>query len=149
MERLTNTIRLTAVCKEVAERDEIHDVLKELIGDLKDVDLSLVKDDVRVNKTYDPLHTISARLYSQPEQRAFIDFLKSSMSDDQKQELLEEASSHLDEHLNFFFRLDKQEFLRSKAVFVHKGDVIQLRLNMCAHPKRQETVLEKLHVLLG
>ena len=148
--RLTNTIKLYALCKDVQQREDIHQALKTALGrDLKQVDYTTVKDDARIQHTYDPLYAITARLYTQPEQRAFIKYLRETMPQQQKERLQETAQKHVDEHLNFFFRLDKEAFLNGECKHVLRGDVIQARINLCAHPKTPATVLKQARALLA
>ena len=148
--RLTNTIKLYALCKDVPQREDIHEALKKALGrDLKQVDYTTVKDDTRIQHTYDPLYAITARLYTQPEQRAFIKYLRETMPQQQKERLQETAKKHVDERLNFFFRLDKEAFINGACMHVLRGDVIQVRINLCAHPKTPATVLKQVRALLA
>lgn len=149
MPRLTNTIQLYALCKSEDERALIHEELKNILKQPRDVQLEVVADDTRVHKKYDPIYSLTARLYTQPEQRAFIKYLQTNLSEEHKKRLRSEASKHVDERENFFFRLDKQAFINGECLHVLRGDVIQVRVNLCAHPKTRENVLECISELLA
>ncbi len=150
MTRLTNTIRLHALSKTPEEREQIHELLKQIIGErLQKVDYETLGDDTRVNKTYEPLYAINVRLYSQPEQRAFIQYLREHLPEEDKEQLTSDVNKHLDEHLDLYFRIDKQGFLQEKPRYVLKGDVIQVRVNLCAHPKNPQTTLKQAKKLLA
>lgn len=150
MERITNTIQLSAICKTPQEREEIHQQVRAVVGKkLKRVEKPDVPDDSRVEETYAPLYLITIKLYTQPEQRAFIEHLRSNMSPTQKHGLLVDAKRHIDHRLNFFFRLNKKQFLQGSCVQQLKGDVIQVRVNLSAHPKNEGNVLSKVAQMLG
>ena len=147
--RVTNTIRIHAICKDPQEREAIHQQLEQVLGKELSVSYEDIQDDERVKKTYDPLYALTARLYNQPEQKAFIKYLRKHLPAADKQALKQEAANHLDERLNFFFRLDKQAFLNNKCRHVLRGDVLQVRVNLCAHPKKSSRVLLKISELLA
>lgn len=149
MPRLTNTIQLHALCKSEEERSLINEQLKQLLKQPRDVELEVVADDKRVHESYDPIYSLTARLYTQPEQKAFIKYLRETLPEEHKKRLRTEAAKHLDERENFFFRLDKQAFINGECLHVLRGDVIQVRVNLCAHPKTRENVLECIFELLA
>lgn len=150
MQRITNTIQLSAICKDPEEREAIQKQVREIVGEkLKNVEKPDVADDSRVAEEYDPLYLITIKLYTQPEQKAFIRHLRSTMGPKQKHGLLVDAKRHIDHRLNFFFRLDKKQFLQGKCNQQLKGDVIQVRVNLSAHPKNEGNVLSKVAEMLG
>lgn len=139
--RLTNTITLRSHTKVLAEHEEIKQVIKDRYGSRVDFEEeTLTKED------FDDIHILTAKLYHQPPQKAFIEDLHNNTAN--LAELRSEAHRHIDARFSFFFRIDKESFLTDNWAFVHKGDVIQVRINVCAHPKTYENALECVQEML-
>jgi hypothetical protein len=143
--RLTNTITLRVHNKELSEHAQFKERLRTQYGERVDFEENTLKPDVVPQTSFDKLYVLTAKLYYQPEQKAFIHDLRLFLEN--KQELLGEAQRHLDERHTFFFRIEKTSFYTNTWKFVPKGDVIQVRINMCAHPKTRENAMACVHAL--
>lgn len=140
--RLTNTITLRAHHKSLDEHTQFKKHVRKQYGARVDF-----QEDTLRKEGFDDIHVITAKLYHQPPQKAFIHNLQLFLEN--KKELLVEAKKHLDARYTFFFRIQKESFYTNNWEFVHRGDVIQVRMNVCAHPKTQENALECVYHLLA
>ncbi|MBW2997870.1 hypothetical protein KY349_06025 [Candidatus Woesearchaeota archaeon] len=68
-------------------------------------------------------------------------FLKQGLSDDQRQLLLNQADSRLDNELNFFIRLDKPKLLNNEFWITDEGNCFHIRISVAAYPKKREAAL--------
>lgn len=140
--RLTNTITLRSHTKSFAEHETIKQIIIERYG--KRVSF---EEKTLAKEGFDDIHILIAKLYHQPPQKAFIKDLHENTSN--LDELRKEAHRHIDTHCSFYFRINKNSFLTDNWEFVHKGDVIQVRINVCAHPKDYENALACVQQLLA
>jgi hypothetical protein len=77
-------------------------------------------------------------------------FLKSlPLTKEQKEVLLSQAESRLDERLNFFIRIDKQPWIDQKKLYLtDSGDCYHIRIALAAFPSKKEIALNLLKELL-
>ncbi len=76
----------------------------------------------------------------------FLENLKEKLSQEQKDMLIRQINSRLDEKLNFFIRLDKNKLLNENEFSVtDKGNCYHIKISIAAFPAKREkaiTVLE-------
>lgn len=72
----------------------------------------------------------------------FLTFLKNHLSDDQRQLLLNQAGSRLDNELNFFIRMDKPKLLSKEFWITDEGNCFHIRISVAAYPKKRDAALE-------
>jgi RNA binding exosome subunit len=73
----------------------------------------------------------------------FVNNLASHLNDEQKALLLRQ-DNRLDEHCNFFLRLDKPKLLEGVYWITDHGNCYHIRLCLAAYPKKKETCKELL-----
>jgi len=81
-------------------------------------------------------------LFKESHTTAFIRNLGSKLNQDQKDLLLRQAESRLDENLDYFIRLGKQELLHGDYYITGSGDCFHTRIGIAAFPKKRETALQ-------
>ncbi len=125
--RYTNTIRLRTHAKSAEENDSLLTSLKTLFA-VSSLDYS---QEVLSHESFDTIHVLIIRLYTQPLQKAFLSFLREGLSSQEKESL---SVKPLDARFCLQFLLDKSSLLAGKAV-LGSSSVVSVRLNLCAHPK--------------
>ena len=74
--------------------------------------------------------------------REFIDFLKRGIGHEQNNTIRIQAESRLDENLDFFIRLDKEEWAENeKMALTDSGKCFHIRISIAAFPKKRESAL--------
>jgi RNA binding exosome subunit len=68
---------------------------------------------------------------------AFLKELNSKLSQEQK-DLLIRQDNRLDEHLNFFIRLDKPKLLTGEYWITDSGDCFHIKMNVASFPRNRE-----------
>ena len=132
--RIANTLKITAHTKNAEQQQALALALKDYAQ--TPAELSTL-----THEEFPTLYTVKLWLKKQQEIRSMLKFL-SHLSTEDKNTLLMQAPQRVDERGNFFFRIDKQAFLEGKAVYQEKGDVLQIKINISAHPKTPERVQE-------
>ncbi len=73
----------------------------------------------------------------------FLDFILSNLDKKQKELILKQIDSRLDESLDFFIRFDKEEWINSnKLKLTDSGKCFHLKINVAAFPRKREVALK-------
>ena len=79
----------------------------------------------------------------------FLDFISDNLNEEQKQTILRQAESRLDENLDFFIRFDKEEWIQNnKLELTDSGKCFHLRMSVAAFPRKREVALNIVKELL-
>lgn len=80
------------------------------------------------------IKTVSSRLDKERHTRAFVEYVQSSLSGAQKQQVLQQ-DNRLDAELFFYLRFDKEYLPR--LVLTDSGDCVHVKLSIAAFPKKE------------
>ena len=73
----------------------------------------------------------------------FLDFILDNLDEEQKQTILNQLESRLDENLDFFIRFNKEEWINSnKLELTDSGKCFHLRISIAAFPRKREVALK-------
>ena len=73
----------------------------------------------------------------------FLKNLKEKLAGEQKELILRQAESRLDEDLNFFLRFDKEKLINEDKLWItDSGNCFHIKISIAAFPKRRENGLE-------
>jgi len=148
--KLTHTVRLSVFAYEGEDSVKIESVLRSLFP------LSLEQEKVELKQTnatgFAERRIIIFEIFLQKEKHtnAFLNNLKQKLSDDQRQLLIRQSVSRLDDELNFFIRLDKDKLLNESRVWVtDSGNCFHIRMSVAAYPSNREAALKVICGWLG
>lgn len=79
---------------------------------------------------------------------AFMNKLLNDLTKKQKEQLLKQAESRLDEHMHFFIRLDKDELLQGNHEITDSGECFHIKLHIAAFPSRRLEAMKVIEKLL-
>lgn len=75
--------------------------------------------------------------------KSFIENLAKNIDESQKNFILMQKESRLDNDLDFFLRFDKDEYLRNnKLVLTDSGNCFHIKISVAAFPKKREIALK-------
>src|SRR3989344_9528664 len=78
----------------------------------------------------------------------FLDFILTILEKKQKELILTQIESRLDENLDFFMRFDKDEWINSnKLKLTDSGKCFHLKINVAAFPRKREIGLKIINEL--
>ncbi len=147
--KLVNSIKMSVFTKEEENEREIEEKLKQLIP------LELEKEKIAVTKqtatgfNEKRIRIIEAMLTKDRHINAFLEKLKENLSEKQKELLIRQKESRLDDELNFFIRLDKEKLLNNEHWVTDSGNCYHIRINIAAFPKRREDALKMIEKIFG
>ncbi len=140
--RLINSIHLNVFIKEEEDSAKIAEVMRALIH------LNLEKEKLSTKKqsatgfNEKKIVILAITLEKERHLKAFMDHLFLNLGDRQKELLVRQADSRLDEELNFFLRLDKDRLLSGEYWITDSGNCFHLKINIAAFPRKRELALD-------
>jgi|SRR3989338_2551083 len=80
----------------------------------------------------------------------FLDFVTGSLDENQKQTIIGQSESRLDENLDFFVRFDKDQWVKNgKLELTDAGNCFHLKIGIAAFPKKREIALNAIRELFA
>jgi len=137
--KLFHSISVSVFIKE----EEDYEIIKgKFLGlfsfDLKDSKVALSEKNVSILNDRSMV-ILEVRLARNGQINDLIEFVKSKLSDKDKQMLVQQLDSRVDEELNFFFRLSKPKLTESgKYVVVDDGDCYHFKCHIATYPQNRE-----------
>lgn len=95
------------------------------------------------------IHILRIRLRKQRNINVFLKWFVSSLASSQKQLLVDEVESRIDERLDFFVRLDKQGWMSQQKVWLtESGQCFHIRISLAVFPRKRELAVKLIQELL-
>lgn len=141
--KVLNNAKISVFVKENENEELAGEALKNFVP------LDLEKEKIAINKKtatgFEDKKIAILEIFLQKERHtnAFLKRLSEILDDEQKEILLRQAESRLDENLNFFIRFDKKE-LAEKGEFslTDSGNCFHIKMSIACFPKKREKALE-------
>jgi len=77
-------------------------------------------------------------LEKQKEVKLFLGFLNEKLSKEQKNMLVMQVDSRLDDEMHFFIRLDKDKLMNDKFFITDSGNCFHVKMSIAAYPAKKE-----------
>ena len=82
--------------------------------------------------------------------KQFLENLTKNLDQEQKNLILSQLESRLDDDLDFFLRFDKDEYLKNnKLILTDSGKCFHIEISVAAFPKKREIGLEIVRKIFG
>lgn len=85
-----------------------------------------------------PILIFEVELVKEREVNGFLNFLVEKLSKDQKELLVKQMRTRLDNELNFFLRLDKEKLMNGEYWITDSGNCYHIKILLAAYPKKKE-----------
>jgi len=142
--RLANNILLTVFCKEDEDSQQILNVMKGLFPFDLDSENIEVKRETAFGFNEKKITIFKIFLEKEKHINEFINHLNQALSEEQKQLLLRQLSSRLDDELYFYIRFDKEKLVMEKRLWItDSGNCFHMRMSITTFPKKRE-IAEKI-----
>lgn len=135
--KLLNNVKLTVFIKEGEDKEDIIKKLRSFFP------FDLEEEKIKINENLclgfeeKKICIVEVLLEKDRHINTFLKKLDELLTDSQKQTLLEQAESRLDEELNFFIRFDKDHLYR----ITEKGNCFHIKMNIACFPRNREKAL--------
>ncbi len=140
---------LTVFAKQDEESSKIRQALASLVP--FNLEKEKIKTQQQTAKGFEEkkIQIFTIELAQTRHANEFVKSLLKALKQEQKELLLRQAESRLDDDLNFFIRLDKQKYIEKKEFYItDSGDCFHIRLSIAAFPSNREKALETIEKLL-
>lgn len=114
---------------------------------LEEERLALVTEHVKGFET--TIDVLRLSLKKESHTSAFLAQFISLLSEEQRQTLLKQKESRLDEDFMFYVRLDKKSWLEGRVVLTDSGECFHFTFEVAAYPKRKEAVIASLEKIFN
>lgn len=147
--KLVHGIKVTVFSKPEDEQDDVIDALLTIFP------FKLADEKLKLNITNATsfedrrIKIIEVILERQKHIKPFLDNIFGKLDEEQKDLLLKQASSRLDEENNFFIRLDKDKLQNNEYWITDSGNCYHIKLTIAAFPKTRENALKVVELLFA
>ena len=145
--KLVHQACINVFIKEGENAEKIEETLTKLVP------LNLEKEKITINKQSaagledKKIMIEEIILTKQKHTTEFLKNLLNNLTSEQKELLLSQAESRLDEHLHFFIRLDKDKLLNNEFEITDSGNCFHIKLSIAAFPAKREVGLEIINTI--
>ena len=140
--KLAHHIRISVFSKEDEDAEAIKTALISLINlDLEKEKLSLQERNAK-GFEQKKIKVFEITLAKERHTAAFIGYLTSHLSAEQKELLQRQTESRIDHDLNFYLRLDKAKLLQGQYWITDEGDCFHIKVSLAVFPKKPEKAVE-------
>ncbi len=147
--KLAHYVEMRVFSKEGEDEGQIINKIKELFPfDFKEEKIKL---DVRTAYGFEnkKIHILTVSVNKEKQTRAVLENLMSNLSQEQKDLILRQLESRLDEKLHFYLRLDKEKLLNNEYWIIDEGNCFHLTIAIAAYPHKREKAAEIINKILG
>jgi len=146
--KLANSISIRVFSREGEDDAAIVETLKRLAP--FDYEAEKIKfttqNTTGFNET--PMKIYTLLLEKERHTRKFIDLLLERISPEQKQLLLRQKESRLDEQLNFYIRLDKEKLLDGICQITDGGNCYHITISLAVFPAKRKVALKLIEQII-
>ena len=141
--KLAHLIKLIVFSKqEDNENDVLNSFLSLMPFNIEEEKLEL-KTSTAEGFEHAKIKIFELTLIKEKHTTKFIENLITKLTDEQKQLILKQAESRLDEDLKFFLRFDKEKLLKENKLWLtDKGNCFHVKISIAAFPSSKEKALE-------
>ncbi len=140
--KLLNNIKISVFVKEGEDEEKIAEKLRSFIPlDLEEEKVSLERK--RATGFNDKkIVVLEIILQKEKHANAFLKHLEKILGSEQKELLMKQAESRLDEDFNFFIRFDKQKLLGNNEYHItDSGKCFHIKMNIACFPRKREKAM--------
>lgn len=140
--KLAHNIKLSVFVREEEDSEKIKQALLSLVP----FELEQEKLELRQTNTQGFKETriiiLEINLLKESHTTKFFKSMKENLTQEQRNHIISQAESRLDQELNFFIRLDKQSLLNNKFSITDSGDCFHIKMSIAAYPRKRDAALK-------
>ena len=136
--KLAHNVKITVFCNPEEDKDVIKAGLFSLVP------FNLEEEKIELNETN--AKSFNERIIKifeigfgkEKHTTLFLKYLNDRLNEQQKELLIRQIKSRLDDHLHFFIRLDKENLLNKKYVITDSGNCFHIKISIAAFPAKKD-----------
>jgi len=140
--KLLNNVLLSVFVKESEDENKIKEKLKSFIHVNFEKEKLVIKRQTAEGFEDKKIIILEIELEKEKHTNIFLKTLNSRLDKEQKELLIRQAESRLDEEFNFFIRFDKEKLLNEGKYWVtDSGSCFHVKMNIACFPRKKEVAL--------
>ena len=141
--KLLNTVLLSVFVKDGEDEAKIIEKLKSFVPLDFEAEKLAVRRTVADGFNETRIIILEIELEKEKHTNAFLKRLSEMLGSQQRELVLRQAESRLDEEFNFFLRFDKDKLLNeNKYWLTDSGSCFHVRMNVVCYPRKREEALK-------
>lgn len=147
--KLAHKIKISVFCSPEKDEEKIRNSLISLIPfnlENEKVDLKETKAKGFNEKL---IKILEIELEKEKHTAFFLKNLSEMLNEKQKELLIRQIKSRLDDNLHFFIRLDKEKFLKNELFITDSGNCFHIKISIAAFPAKKEKGIEIVKEIFG
>lgn len=146
--RLVHRVTLTAFAKPEEDIETVREGIKALVT--FNIEEAKIKIQARNAEGFDQrtIKIFTIILTKESHTNDFLEFLLEKLTEEQKRLLVSQAESRLDQELDFFIRIDKDQWIKERQAWLtDSGNCFHIKLSLAAFPKNRKTAMKLIEKL--
>lgn len=141
--KTANSIKISVFCYEDEDESKVLEIFLGFFPfNLEEEKIIVLKTNARGFKERN-IKIFEVNLTKDMHINLFLENLNNKLNNEQKQLIIKQADSRLDENLNFYIRFDKQKLIKEQRTWItESGDCFHLKINIAAFPRKKEKAVE-------
>lgn len=136
--KLANIIKISVFVKPEENEEEIKRALLGLIPFNAEEEKITLSRSSATGFTKKKIEIFEIDLIKDKHINKFLESLNEKIGKSQKDLLLKQIESRLDDELNFFIRLDKPSLMQGNYLVTDSGDCYHIKISVAAFPRKKE-----------
>lgn len=138
-----NSATITVFSKQEEEdAEKVKQALKDLVPLNLEEEKLAIKEETATGFNEKPIRILSITLTKQAHTTRFLKQLLNKLTKEQKQLLLDQKESRLDNELNFYIRIDKNTWLNERKIeLTDSGKCFHIKMHIASFPARRPDAL--------
>lgn len=140
--KLAHYVRIRVLCKDNENPKIIEKVFRKLIPfNLEEQKLKLEINTVKGVKENN-ITIMQVELKKDSHSSKFIKFISKSLSSDQKNLLINELDTRIDDKNHIYIRLDKEKLLNNEFIITDNGNCFHITICLACYPSTKENAIK-------
>ncbi len=147
--KYANSVQIRVFAKEGEDAEKIMQGLKEIAP--FDYGAEKIQFEIRAATGFNEarIKIYNIKLEKERHTKKFLENLIGKLSSEQKQLLLRQKESRLDNELDFFIRLDKEKLINNEYWITDSGNCYHTTISIAAFPRNREVALNIIEKMLA
>ncbi len=147
--KIAHSVKISVFANEGEDRERIKEKLVSLIP--LDLEKEKIKIEEKKAQGFNEKEIIiyTVLLNKDRNVNAFLDSFFSKFDEVQKNMLIRQKESRVDDDCNFFIRLDKEKLLNDEFRIIDSGNCFHVKIQIAVFPSRKEAAFGVVEALVG
>jgi len=141
--KLCHSIKIKVFCQANEDEKQITNALKTLFPfDLEENKITIKKSTAPETKRYTEMKILSIKAEKEKLCKLVLNNIMEKLSQEQKDLLIKQLNSRVDDNADFYIRIDKTKYINKKEFWItDSGNCFHIRIAIAAYPAKKEKAI--------